>query len=68
MAYGDINKEMNAAGEIRRNAIIFNLSMENEQTAAGRDDRTRLARPNFQARTGTEGNAHFPCSVDREQD
>ena len=28
--------------------------MENEQTDAGRDGRTRLARPNFRARTGTE--------------
>ena len=26
---------------------------ENEQGDAGRDDWTRLARPNFQARTGT---------------
>ena len=68
MAYGDINKEMDAAGEIRRNAIIFNLCMENEQPDAGRDGRTRLARPNSQARTGTQGNARFPCSVDHEQD
>ena len=31
----------------------FNLSVENEQADAGRDGRTRLARPNSQARTGT---------------
>ena len=28
-------------------------NMENEQTGAGRDGRTRLARPNFHAQTGT---------------
>ena len=28
--------------------------MENEQADAGRDDRTRLARPKSQARTGTD--------------
>ena len=31
----------------------FSLSMENEQAGAGRDDRTRFARPNSQARTET---------------
>ena len=31
----------------------FSLSVENEQAGAERDDRTRLARPNSQARTGT---------------
>ena len=31
----------------------FSLSMENEQADAGREGRTRLARPNSQARTGT---------------
>ena len=41
--------------------------MENEQADAGRDGRTRLARPNYQALTGT-GNVHFPCSANREQE
>ncbi|CAM9349455.1 unnamed protein product, partial [Ascophyllum nodosum] len=31
----------------------FSLSVENEQADAGRDGRTRLARPNYQARTVT---------------
>ena len=31
----------------------FSLSKENEQARAGRDGRTRLARPSSQARTGT---------------
>ena len=45
----------------------FSLSMENAQADAGRDGWTRLARPNFQARTGT-GEYSFPCSADHEQD
>ena len=32
----------------------LSLSVENEQAGAGRNGRTRLARPNSQARTGTE--------------
>ena len=31
----------------------FNHGVENERAEAGRDGRTRLARPNSQARTGT---------------
>ena len=34
---------------------FFSLSLENEQADAGPDGRTRLARPNSQARTGTNG-------------
>ena len=45
----------------------FSLSVENEQADAGRDGRTRLARPISQALT-RQGNAHFPCSADHEQD
>ena len=45
----------------------FSLSMENEQADTGRNGRTRLARPNSQARTRTE-KYDFPCSADHEQD
>ena len=41
--------------------------MENEQADARRDGRTRLARPNSQARTGAV-NVHFPYSADHEKD
>ena len=41
--------------------------MENEQADAGRDCRTRPARLNYPARTGT-GEIDFPFSADREQD
>ena len=41
----------------------FSLSVENEE------GRTRPARPDYQARTGTlQGNIHFPCSANLEQD
>ena len=39
-----------------------------KQADAGRDCRTRLARPNSQARTRTGGNIYFPCSADHVQD
>ena len=42
--------------------------MENEQADAGRESRTRLARPNSQPRKGTQGRIHFQCSADHEQD
>ena len=41
--------------------------MEDGQADAGRDGRTRLARPNSQARTGT-GKYIFSRSADHEQD
>ena len=58
MAYGGFNEEMDAAAELRRNPVLLvkhQLQSEygDEQADAGRDCRTRLARPNSQARTGT---------------
>ena len=56
MTDGGLNKYMNAAaeiGRILRVSTIISLSIENEQTDAGRDGQTCLARPNSQARTGT---------------
>ena len=48
---------MDAVAEMGRNPVTistrFSLSVKNEQADAGRDGRTRLARPNSQARTGT---------------
>ena len=41
----------------------FSLSVENEQADAGRDGRTRLARPNSQARTGTGKYSFFPVQL-----
>ena len=61
---------MDAVAEIWRNPVRktkFSLSVENKQTDAGRDGRTRLAKPNSQARAGTgEKKSHF--SDDHEQD
>ena len=61
---------MDAAAEIRRNPVRKHQSKpENgdEQADAGRDGRTRLARPILRREWG-QGNSNFPCSVYREQD
>ena len=56
MAYGGLNNYMDTAAELGRNPVIKHQIQpedRNKQTDAGRDCRTRLARPNSQARTGT---------------
>ena len=61
---------MDAAAELGRNPVSkHHIQPEygDEQADAGRDGRTRLARPNSQARTGP-GEYYFPCSADHEQD
>ena len=63
---------MDAAAEIGRNPVSKHLisrvspSVENEQTDAGRDGRTRLARANLRRERG-QINTGFPCSADHEQ-
>ena len=56
MAYDGLFKYiMDAAAEIGRNSVSkhqIHPEYEDEQADAGRDSRTRLARPNSQARTG----------------
>ena len=59
---------MDAAAEVGRNPVSkhqIQPEYGDEQADAGRDGRTRLARPNSQARTGT-GEYYFPCSADHE--
>ena len=56
MAYGGLNKYMNAAAKIGRNPVSkhrIQPEYGDEQADAGRDCRNRLARPNSQAQTGT---------------
>ena len=56
MAYGGLNKEMDAAAEIGRNRLSkdqIQPEYGDEQADAGRDCRTRLARPKSQARKRT---------------
>ena len=57
MAYGGLNKQMGAAAEFGRNPVskhqIQPAEYGDEQADAGRGCRTRLARPNSQARTRT---------------
>ena len=50
---------MDAAAELGRNPVNkhqIQPEYGDEQPDAGRDCRTRLARPNYQARTGTGNN------------
>ena len=61
---------MDAAAELGRNPVSkHHIQPEygDEQADAGRDCRTRLARPNSQARTRT-GKYSFSCSADHVQD
>ena len=56
---------MDAAAELGRNPVSkhqIHPEYGDEQAEAGRDCRTRLARPNSQARTRT-GNIHFPVQL-----
>ena len=56
MSYDGLNKYMEAATELGRNPVSKHEIQPEygvEQADAGRDCRTRLARPNSQAQTGT---------------
>ena len=56
MAYGGLNIYMDAAAELGRNLVSkhqIRPEYGDKQAYAGRNYRTRLARPNSQARTGT---------------
>ena len=60
-----LNKLMDAAAELGRNIVSkhqIQPEYGDEQADAGRDCRTRLARPNFQARTGTGKYSFSPSS------
>ena len=61
---------MDAAAELGRNSVSkhqIQPEYEDEQADAGRDCRTRLARPNSQHERG-QGNTHFSCSANHVQD
>ena len=57
MAYDGLIKEMDAAAELGRSPVMKHYMQPaeygDEQADAGQDCRTRLARPNSLARTGT---------------
>ena len=69
MAYGGLNKYVDAAVEIGRDSVSTRsrLSIENEQADAVRDCRIHLARPNIRHERG-QGNVNFSCSADHVQD
>ena len=57
---------MDAAAELGRNPVsMHHIQREyvDEQADGGRGCQTRLARPNFQARTGTGGIFIFPVQL-----
>ena len=61
---------MNAAAELGTNPVSkhqIQLGYGDEQADAGRDFRTRLAKPNSRHERG-QGNIHFSCSADHVQD
>ena len=61
-----LNKEMDAAAEIGGNPVSkhqIQPEYGDEQAGAGRDCRTRLARPNSQARTRTGKYSFFPVQL-----
>ena len=61
---------MDAAAELGRNHVSkqhFQPEYGDEQADAGRDRRTRLARPVLRHERG-QGNIRFPCPADHEQD
>ena len=62
---------MDAAGELGSNSVSkhqIQSEYGDEQADAERDCRTRLARRNSQARTGTGKKTFSLCSADHEQD
>ena len=65
MAYSGLNKQLDAVAELSRNPICkhqIQPEFGDEQVDAGRDCRTRLAKPNSWAGTGTENYSLFPFS------
>ena len=64
MAYGGLNKKMDAAAELERNPVSkhqIQPEYGDEQADTGRD--CRILR-----RERGQGKISFPCSVDHEQD
>ena len=62
MAYGDLNKKMDASADLGRNPVSKHQTQSesgDEQADAERDCRNRLMRPNAQTRTGTTGKYNF---------
>ena len=61
-----LNKQVDAAAELGRNPVSkhqIQPEYGDEQADAGRDCRTRLARPNSQARTRTGKYSFFPVQL-----
>ena len=62
---------MEAAAELGRKPVSkhqIQPEYGDERAQAGRDCRTRLARPLYSQRERGQGNIRFPCSADHKQD
>ena len=71
MAYGGLNKYMDAAAELRRSPVSkhqIQPEYGDEQADAGRDCRNSLARPKILRHERGQGNINFPCcSADHDE-
>ena len=70
MAYGGLNKYMDAAAELGRNPVRkhqIQPEYGNEQADAGQDCRN-VSRDQILRNERGQGNIHSPCSADHEQD
>ena len=59
---------MDAAAEFGRSPVSKHHIQPEYGELVGRRGAVRFAKPNPQARTGTQGEIHFPCSADHGQD
>ena len=72
MAYGDLNIKMETAAEIGGNPVsrhhIPPAKYLVEEADAGRNTAEPVSRDQILRRERGQGNIHFPCSADHDQD
>ena len=69
MAYGGLNKYMDAAAELGRNPVISKHQIQPEYGDETRDGTAEtVSRDQILRHERGQGNINFPCSADHEQD
>ena len=69
MAYGGLNKQMDAVAEIGRNSVSTRFSLSMEMSRLTRDGTAEpVSRDQILRRERGQGKTHFPCSAEHEQD
>ena len=69
MAYGGLNVYMVAAAELGRNPVSTKFSLSMEVSRLMRDGTAKtVSRDQILGHERGQGNIHFPCSADHEQD